>query len=357
MKFISYAQNCEDVILNRAFRGRNRGFYIDAGAADPVGHSVTKAFSDRGWCGINIEPSQSYYEQLQDDRPRDINLNVGLSNEPGHLPLYEFPGSPGLSTFKPAFRDKWQRLHGLPFVEKIVPVMTLAQVCEQYADEPIDFIKIDVEGLETEVVAGADWTRFRPKIVLIEGPRKLHQEHLFNANYLHATFDGVNHYFVSQEASALIPILATPLSLVIDDFELYETVCERTGHQDGIRNVAEAHRRIDQIEAALFEEKRRAQELESELANARRELDDRVVELAETAAIRDETDVKLVEVLGNLHTQNARYETLHAEVAPLIEVSRILRKVNGSIGHPAHRFRRMSDRLRHLTRSTNGSQN
>ena len=84
---ISYSQNREDVLLNRLFPERSSGFYIDVGACYPVIHSVTKLFYDRGWRGINIEPLPSLSAVLTNDRPRDINLRMGLSN------CEEFPRS------------------------------------------------------------------------------------------------------------------------------------------------------------------------------------------------------------------------------------------------------------------------
>ena len=91
MKIISYAQNYEDVLLNRLFPDRPGGFYIDVGAYHPVFHSVTKLFYERGWQGVNIEPIPSMFKLLADDRPRDVNLHMGLSNVEGNLTFYEVP--------------------------------------------------------------------------------------------------------------------------------------------------------------------------------------------------------------------------------------------------------------------------
>ena len=81
---ISYAQNLEDVILNRLFRGKETGFYIDVGACYPVEMSVTKYFYDLGWNGINIEPMPSCYRKLQEERPKDINLNLAVGKKSGY---------------------------------------------------------------------------------------------------------------------------------------------------------------------------------------------------------------------------------------------------------------------------------
>ena len=79
MAIISYAQNYEDVLLNRLFSDCPNGFYIDVGACHPVVHSVTKLFYERGWHGINVEPIPGLCEMLAHDRQRDINLGIGLS--------------------------------------------------------------------------------------------------------------------------------------------------------------------------------------------------------------------------------------------------------------------------------------
>ena len=75
---ISYAQTREDVLLWRALHNVHRGFYIDVGAHDPTALSVTRAFYDHGWHGINIEPNPSYAEKLRKERPRDVTLEVAL---------------------------------------------------------------------------------------------------------------------------------------------------------------------------------------------------------------------------------------------------------------------------------------
>ncbi|MEN9520867.1 MAG: hypothetical protein RLZZ381_3455, partial [Cyanobacteriota bacterium] len=96
--FISYAQNFEDVLLNRVFKHKTKGFYIDVGALHPTSDSVTKAFYDRGWSGINIEPIKDYYNIFEQERSRDINLNIALSNSSGKLDFFEVVGQLGNST-------------------------------------------------------------------------------------------------------------------------------------------------------------------------------------------------------------------------------------------------------------------
>ena len=94
--FVSYAQNGEDVILWRVFKDIVSGTYVDVGAADPTLFSVTRAFYDRGWSGINIEPAPEYATLLEEERPRDLTLRCGASDTSGEATLYvvEGTGSP-----------------------------------------------------------------------------------------------------------------------------------------------------------------------------------------------------------------------------------------------------------------------
>ena len=101
MTFISYAQNYEDVMLWRALKDVPGGFYIDVGAHDPQHSTVTRAFYERGWSGINIEPTVKYHSLLSELRSRDVNLCVaaGAANEVREF--FEISDT-GLSTLDPA---------------------------------------------------------------------------------------------------------------------------------------------------------------------------------------------------------------------------------------------------------------
>ena len=98
MTFISYAQNCEDVLLHRALRSVSKGFYIDVGAGDPELNSVTKAFYDAGWSGINIEPLPMRFNRLVAERLRDINLAIVIADTDGAVPFFAVERYDELST-------------------------------------------------------------------------------------------------------------------------------------------------------------------------------------------------------------------------------------------------------------------
>ncbi len=222
-KTISYAQNYEDILLSRVFREPG-GFYLDVGANHPVFHSVTKLFSDRGWTGINVEPSPIVFEALRAARPRDVNLNVGLSDRDATLTFYETNVYHGWSTFRPELAEHYRGI-GVAMAERPVPVTTLARVCaEHVGDRTIDFLKIDAEGFEREVLLGADFGRWRPRVLLIENAWPEAWEPLMaGLDYRLAAFDGLNRFYVRGEDEALIPALATTVN-VLDNFVPYEYV-------------------------------------------------------------------------------------------------------------------------------------
>ena len=219
---ISYAQNQEDVLLNRVFQGLSNGFYIDVGANDPVVDSVTKLFYDRGWTGINVEPDEKCWRRLESLRPRDRNLNLGLSDRPGMLTFYTARQAGGWSTFSSDQAEDLRR-KGFRDSTHFMTVTTLAEICAKHVgDRSVDFLKIDVESHEFEVIVGADWKRWRPRVVLVEANAEERWEPLLlAADYRFATFDGLNRYYVKcEEAEDLIPRFSPPVN-VLDDFIPY----------------------------------------------------------------------------------------------------------------------------------------
>jgi FkbM family methyltransferase len=216
---VSYAQNGEDVVLARVFADANSGFYIDVGASDPVIDSVTKRFYDRGWQGINIEPATTALEKLRDARPRDVNLGVALGQAAGTATFYELPPQmTGCSTLSPEIAEQYRR-DGWEPDEHDIEITTLARVCADHVGaRDIDFLKVDVEGEELAVLAGADFKRFRPRVLVIEAtrpgtPTPAYREWeplVLSARYEFALFDGLNRFYVRAEDRSLADSLAIP---------------------------------------------------------------------------------------------------------------------------------------------------
>ncbi|MBW4025586.1 MAG: FkbM family methyltransferase [Proteobacteria bacterium] len=249
MTFVSYAQNFEDVLLWRALRDVPHGFYVDVGAAHPDIDSVTRAFYDRGWSGINIEPTPEYSLRLAAARPRDVNLRLVLGERAGRTRMFVVDGT-GLSTTEPSSVAPL-RAAGMDVQSADVAVDTLANVCRAHAADTIHFLKIDVEGAEKAVLSGADFTVFRPWIVVIEAtaPMTTAETHgewefiLLDADYRFVWFDGLNRFYIAAEMyERLNHAFGTPPN-VFDDFI-------RAADSEWARRIHEAETR-----ASLFRER------------------------------------------------------------------------------------------------------
>jgi FkbM family methyltransferase len=274
---ISYAGNREDVVLQRAFAGQAAGFYIDVGANDPVWGSVTKHFYDQGWRGIDIEPAPGLGARLRAERPEDIVLSVGVADKEGQLRLFE-PEDPAfcaLATFVPQEAEAHRISRGLSFRETQVPVTTLRRICDEHVRGPIDFISIDVEGGERQVLLGADLRRFRPRVLLIEATKPMVQvpthesfeDLLLQAGYRFALYDGANRFYAREEEPELLERLRAPAS-GFDKFIPHEHHSAIAGLEASLAQAqAELARR--QAEQARVQEELRRTQAELDAARAR----------------------------------------------------------------------------------------
>jgi FkbM family methyltransferase len=220
---ISYSQNYEDVILDRAFGSKRSGFYVDVGAASPNEATVTRHFYELGWHGINIEPIPSWAKELAFNRPRDVNLQLAAGEHSGSFTLYRVVDDPSLSTLTPEVAAR-HRSDGLRVDEIDVEVRPLNDIFEDAGVSEIDFLKIDVEGAERDVLLGIDLDRYRPRVILVEAvePYSLvstaesFESLVTDHRYLFASNDGINRYYVREEDRALIPLLVP--ANAVDEF-------------------------------------------------------------------------------------------------------------------------------------------
>jgi FkbM family methyltransferase len=197
----TYAQYHEDLVLAALLSDVETGFYVDVGANHESLHSVTRYFYGKGWSGINIEPTPKLFSELVAGRPRDINLNVAVSRQAGKLAFREYPEHDGLSTLNPVATNA-----ALPHVDYEIEVRTLASILSEHGVGRIDFLKVDVEGHEQEVLESNDWSAFRPAVVCVEanGEGAGHWRHyLTEWNYSEFIFEGLNRYYIAAEAGDL----------------------------------------------------------------------------------------------------------------------------------------------------------
>jgi FkbM family methyltransferase len=268
--FISYSANCEDVILNRVFGSRNSGFYVDVGAAHPLYENDTNALYNRGWHGINIEPDEGFFQELNAQRPRDRNINAAVSDTPGRLLYHEVVGT-GLSTCDPEEAER-AATKGFKVVPHTIKAMSLRQILEEEVPPEIDLLKVDVEGFELKVLSSNDWRRFRPKVILSEAtfPESpcrrpdVVSPYLAEQGYRRVYFDGLNDYYVERDFEPPSGVFDRPPN-VFDHFQSY-ALHRLTLEHDNAKVY------ISSLEKALRRITHTAQAAEVDVDNARIEL-------------------------------------------------------------------------------------
>ena len=209
--FISYAQNGEDVVLWRALQPVTNGRYVAVGANHPTDDSVTRAFYDRGWSGVTVEPVAHLSALHRAERPRDTQVQAAITSDPvDEVVLHVIPDS-GLSTLDDDIVET-HRAAGIDHVDTTVAARRLDDVLEEngFAGKEIHFLLIDVEGAEAKALESIDLKRWRPWVVVVEAtlPNSTTPTHegwepsLLAAGYEFCLFDGVSRFYVAEEKAA-----------------------------------------------------------------------------------------------------------------------------------------------------------
>ncbi|MAE65755.1 MAG: SAM-dependent methyltransferase [Phycisphaeraceae bacterium] len=158
------------MVLRRILLHRRGGFYVDVGAHHPMRFSNTYHFYQRGWRGINIDATPGSMEAFAVHRSHDVNLEIGVSAQGGDLTFYRFDEGAlnGFCRERALDRDGCSRYR----LESTLTVATapLSRILDDHlpAGQEIDFLNVDVEGMDLEVLCSNDWRRYRPHIVLAE---------------------------------------------------------------------------------------------------------------------------------------------------------------------------------------------
>ncbi|WP_099240437.1 FkbM family methyltransferase [Synechococcus sp. BDU 130192] len=162
---LSWGQEGEDLVLLRLFPKKS-GFYIDIGAHHPKRFSNTYLFYQKGWNGINIDAKPGSMKLFQKVRSRDVNLEIPIAQEYKKLTYFEFE-EPALNTFS---KDLLIERKVKPIREIKLDCYPLSEILDKHLNsrQEIDFMSIDVEGLDLEVLKSNNWEKYRPKIVLVE---------------------------------------------------------------------------------------------------------------------------------------------------------------------------------------------
>ncbi|MEY4503996.1 MAG: hypothetical protein RL154_288 [Pseudomonadota bacterium] len=334
MRFVSYAQNFEDIMLWRALKHISNGFYIDVGANDPVIDSVTKAFYDRGWHGINIDPSPKAYERLKQQRYRDLNLNIAIGNCDTFLTFYDVEVS-GWSTLDESVALQHQN-NGIEVSKRNVECKTLNTLYIENNINTVHFLKVDVEGAEEFVFQGIDLSKFRPWIIVAEATLPNSQienydkwdQLILNHNYEYVYYDGLNRFYIAKEHEELKQSFNLPPNPFDDfvDFKILNLEME-------IKNL---YNHLELEELAM---KAKIHAALTDAHQANLSARDAHIKLSEAYTQLNAAFVKLASVTQNINEANLR--TLHFQealfnmsssiswriTAPLRYLKSILRKI------------------------------
>ena len=333
---ISYAQNFEDVILWRALKHIDRGFYVDVGAQDPVKDSVSLSFYEAGWRGVHVEPSPHYAAKLRAARPDEEVIGAAISRNSGLITFYESVGT-GLSTCDPILVER-HTADGFEFHEISAPCVTLSDVLDGCRGREIHWLKIDVEGFEHSAIDSWLPSTARPWVVVVESVRPGTHEPSFadweptllGLGYAFVYFDGLNRFYLSEQHPELAVAFGAGPN-VFDGFVLSgensNTFALKLDH--AIANQREAEHQLKTKIAQLELETRT---LQQQLAEANRagvaareqlELEARAfqVELAEaaraSAAARQQLEARIAELDANARRSLQAVTNLQLEVAGL----------------------------------------
>lgn len=226
--FISYAQNREDVVLWRALREVHAGRYVEVGANHPTDDSVTRAFYDRGWQGVTVEPVPYFADLQRAERPRDHLVQAAVTATPGEqITLHVVPGT-GLSTIVDAVSDRHAEA-GIEHVDVVVPTARLDDVLREAGWSPQDeihFLLVDVEGAEEDVLRSIDLSTWRPWVLVVEStaPNSTISTHdawepgLLAAGYEFCLFDGLSRFYVAKERSTQLRALLSYPACILDRY-------------------------------------------------------------------------------------------------------------------------------------------
>lgn len=330
MARVSFAQNFEDIVLWRALRDVRWGRYLDVGAQDPVVDSVSQSFYREGWRGISAEPNPAYAQALRDDRPDEevVEAAVGSASEP--ITFFVVPNT-GLSTSDAALAETYrQQDHAVHSVT--VPVVPLSDLLARFAGAELHWLKIDVEGMERDVLESWGEAVVRPWIVVIESIDPVTQEdnaalwrELVEARHYHEVlFDGVSRYFVADEHAELDRFLGAPANS-LDEFSVpAHHWCAANAAHFFRTLLAEAEGRATEVpvlQTALDESWRLIGERDTALAAAATALTATEAEVSLKQALLEERERALQAFAGIVAAQredNARQAALLARAEGLL---------------------------------------
>lgn len=172
-----YAEYGEDIIIKSLFNYKKNGFYIDVGCYHPIKGSLTHLLHKKGWTGINIDISEDSINLFKIARPKNKNLNIGISNQIGEDYYYQLSQINQANSFK--FNENAKKI--------MVTISTLDEIIKKFKIKNIDVLNIDAEYRDFEALQGISLDNIRPTLITIEDANRYDLGDIINSdiyNYL-----------------------------------------------------------------------------------------------------------------------------------------------------------------------------
>ena len=188
----------EDIFIERLLRNIDRGVYVDVGCYHPFKGSLTNKLYKKNWSGLNLDLSKTSIDLFKIVRPGDINLNLAVTNYDGETFYYQnSPINQQNSLMKTNQSQKKTK----------IKCFSLNTILEEYKIEKFQFLNIDVEGNELNVIKGIDLIKYRPILISIENNELLPIDYfeseiykiLIENNYIFINKIGVTNFFITKD--------------------------------------------------------------------------------------------------------------------------------------------------------------
>jgi FkbM family methyltransferase len=179
-----FSQNGEQALVLDFFKNRDRGYFVDIGASDGVTHSNTRALYLRGWSGTFVEPVPEFFWRLENtygkERVTLINAAIGDRDGFGEMWMVKQPKgghefADNRNTLDPSFAESVERFDGITYETREVRLMSAASLLKRIRRNQIDFLSVDAEGLDFEIVRDLLSAGLRFTLLLWESDKNEHK--------------------------------------------------------------------------------------------------------------------------------------------------------------------------------------
>lgn len=170
---VSYSQSGEDLIIDYVlgWMGSPTRTYLDIGAHHPTFLSNTYLFYEQGHRGVSIEPDPVLHAVIEKRRPGDTNLNIGIGSDAQEEAEFYIMNPTTLNTFSKKEAETYVKHYPGTTIDRVVklPLVGINTMLKKHFHETApDFVSLDVEGLDFEIIQSFDFDTHRPKVFCIE---------------------------------------------------------------------------------------------------------------------------------------------------------------------------------------------